>query len=77
MIGVIVVDVPEDVAVERLVTQRGFDADDAHRRISAQINRDDRRALADVVVDNSGDRSHLEAELDRVWLWLQTLADRP
>jgi dephospho-CoA kinase len=76
MVGVIVVDVPEDVAVERLVAQRGFDADDARRRIAAQISRDDRRALADVVVDNSGDRSQLETELDRVWEWLGTLVDR-
>ena len=76
MVGVIVVDVPEEVAVERLVTQRGFDADDARRRIAAQINRDDRRALADMVVDNSGDRPQLEKQLDRVWHWLGTLADR-
>ena len=75
MVGVIVVDVPEEVAVERLVAQRGFDADDARRRIAAQINRDDRRALADVVVDNSGDRAQLEKELDRVWHWLGSLAD--
>jgi dephospho-CoA kinase len=75
MVGVIVVDVPEDVAVERLVSQRGFDAEDARRRIAAQISRADRRALADVVVDNSGDRAHLEAELDRVWRWLGGLAE--
>jgi dephospho-CoA kinase len=74
MVGVIVVDAPEDVAVERLVSQRGFDVEDARRRIAAQIGRDDRRALADVVVDNSGDRDHLEAELDRVWQWLGELA---
>jgi dephospho-CoA kinase len=75
MAGVIVVDVPEGVAVERLVSQRGFDAEDARRRIAAQISRADRRALADVVVDNSGDRAHLEAELDRVWRWLGGLAE--
>jgi len=75
MAGVIVVDVPEDVAVERLVTQRGFDPEDAHRRIAAQISRADRRSLADVVVDNSGDRAQLEAELDRVWQWLGGLAN--
>jgi dephospho-CoA kinase len=75
MVGVIVVDVPEDVAIERLVSQRGFDPEDARRRIAAQIGRDARRALADVVVDNSGDRAHLEAELDRVWRWLGGLAE--
>ena len=73
MAGVIVVDVPEDVAVRRLVDQRGFDEEDARRRIAAQISRDERKALADVVIDNSGDRTHLEGEVDRVWAWISTL----
>lgn len=73
MAGVVVVDVPEDVAVARLVGQRGFDEADARARIAAQISRDARRALADVVIDNSGDRAHLEAEVDRAWAWVTAL----
>lgn len=69
--AIVVVDTPEDVAVERLVTQRGFGEDDARARIRAQISRDARRALADVVIDNSGDRAALEAGVDRAWAWLQ------
>ncbi len=76
MMGVIVVDTPEEVAVDRLVAQRGFDPADARRRIGAQISRDDRRALADVVIDNSGDRAALERQVDDAWEWIQTLANR-
>jgi len=76
MVGVIVVDVPEDVAVRRLVEQRGFTEEDARRRIAAQISRVERRGIADVVIDNSGDRSHLEREVARTWQWIEGLAGR-
>ena len=74
MVGVIVVDTPEDVAVARLVVGRGFDPGDARRRIAAQMTRDERRGLADVVIDNSGDQEALRTEVDRVWTWLQSLS---
>jgi dephospho-CoA kinase len=73
MAGVVVVDAPEDVAVQRLVEQRGFDEGDARRRVAAQISRQQRRRLADVVVDNSGDPTALAAEIDRVWAWIEGL----
>jgi dephospho-CoA kinase len=73
MQGIIVVDAPENVTVARLVEYRGFDAEDARRRIDAQISRAQRRALADVVIDNSGDEAQLQAEVDRIWAWVQTL----
>jgi dephospho-CoA kinase len=74
MAGVVVVDVPEEVAVRRLVEQRGFDEGDARRRIAAQISRGERRAIADLVVDNGGDLAQLEAEVSRVWDWALALS---
>lgn len=71
MAGIIVVDVNEEVAIGRLVAQRGFDEGDARRRVAAQISRDERRRLADVLVDNSGDLAHLEDEIDRAWAWIE------
>jgi dephospho-CoA kinase len=68
--AVIVVDTPEDVAVERLVGQRAFTEADARARVAAQISREERRALADLVIDNAGDRAALEADVDRAWAWL-------
>jgi dephospho-CoA kinase len=77
--AIVVVDVPEDVAVARLVAARGFSDDDARARVDAQLTRGERRALADYVIDNSGDRSDLELEIDRAWVWLERRAggDRP
>ena len=41
--AIVVVDVPEDVAVARLVAQRGFTEEDARARVAAQISREERR----------------------------------
>ncbi len=55
---VVVVDCPTDIALERLLTQRGMDRADAEARIRAQITREERVKEADYVLDNSGDRAH-------------------
>ena len=68
---VVVVDTPTDVALERLLSQRGFDRADAEARIRSQISREERVKEADYVLDNSGDRAALEAEVARLWDWLQ------
>ncbi len=71
--GVIVVDCPIDLAVERLVAHRGFTEADARARVAAQISREDRRAIADVVVDNGGAIGDLEAQMAGVWNWIEGL----
>jgi dephospho-CoA kinase len=68
--AVIVVDCPEDVALRRLVVERGMDEGDARRRMAAQVSRADRLAAADIVIDNSGSPAELAAEVDRVWIAL-------
>jgi dephospho-CoA kinase len=68
--AIVVVDTPEEVAVRRLVEHRAFSETDARARVAAQITREERRALADLVIDNSGDRAALEAEVERAWAWL-------
>ena len=67
---VVVVDTPTDVALDRLLTQRGFDRADAEARIRSQISRDERKKEADYVLDNSGDRPALEREVAKLWDWL-------
>ena len=64
---VVVVDVPEDVQVERLVTMRGMTEADARARIAAQSSREERAAVADVVLDNTGSIEDLEARVDEIW----------
>jgi dephospho-CoA kinase len=69
---VIVVDCPVEIAVERLMGQRGFSRQDAEARIAAQVTRQERRQGADFVIDNSRDRAHLVTEVDRVWAALES-----
>lgn len=69
----IVVDIPVDVAVDRLVNQRGMDETDARARINSQVSRDDRLAAATHVVDNGGDRALLESQVDDLWTQLLAL----
>ena len=71
--GVIVVDVPVDVAVHRLVTFRNMDEADARARIAKQATREERARIADRIVDNSGDIESLAAQVDDVWAWANTL----
>jgi len=71
---VVVVDTPVDMAVQRLVDERGFDRTDAEARLAAQITREERRALADVVLDNGGDIDALQAQVDRLWSDLRARA---
>jgi dephospho-CoA kinase len=72
--AIVVVDTPEDVAVARLMEQRGFTEADAWARVRAQISREERRGLADQVLDNRAGREVLEGEIDRLWAWLQDRA---
>ncbi|HVC69948.1 MAG TPA: dephospho-CoA kinase [Acidimicrobiales bacterium] len=65
--AVIVVDTPVEMALARLVEQRGFSREDAEARMAAQPSREQRREGADYVIDNSSDREKLVAEVDRVW----------
>jgi dephospho-CoA kinase len=63
---VLVVEADEAARVTRLV-ERGLSEDDARARIAAQATDDQRRAVADVVLDNRGTRADLEAQVERFW----------
>jgi dephospho-CoA kinase len=71
--GLIVVDVEPDIAVERLVMQRGMREEDARSRMSRQASREERRARADVVIDNRGTLADLSRQVDAVWDWIERL----
>ena len=64
---VIVVEAPESVRIERLVTTRGMTREEAMARIAAQASAARRREVADVVIDNVGDLEALRATVDRLW----------
>lgn len=69
----IVVDIPLDVAVHRLVDQRGMEEDDARARITSQLSREDRLATATHVLDNAGEMSALTQQVDSLWVELVEL----
>jgi dephospho-CoA kinase len=71
--AVIVVDVDPEIAVRRLVDQRGMDETDARARIANQASRQERAAVADRVIDNSGSLGDLRRQVDEVWVWLASL----
>ena len=71
--GVIVVDIDPEIAIGRVVEQRGMAEADVRARIANQASREDRRAVADRVIDNSGSRDDLQQQVDEVWAWIQTL----
>jgi len=71
--GVIVVGVPVEVQIERLVSEREMSANEAQGRISAQASRQQRAGAADWIVDNTGSLADLRSAVARVW---KELSDR-
>lgn len=62
-----------DLRIRRLVA-RGHSEADARARIGAQISDDQRQALADVWLANSGPKTDLDGPIDRLWQRLTTFA---
>ncbi|MGN6576268.1 MAG: dephospho-CoA kinase [Nocardioides sp.] len=52
--AVIVVDTPVETQVERMTMLRGWTAEDARSRVAAQASREQRRAVATYVIENTG-----------------------
>lgn len=73
MQAVLVVDCPVEIAVRRLVEHRGFTEADARARLANQAGREERLALADFVIDNSGSLDQLDRQIDDAWRWLLSL----
>ena len=69
---VVVVDVPEQLQIERAVSLRGLDQEDVERRMQAQVSRDERLAIADYVIDNSGSLDELKASVSGLWADLKS-----
>lgn len=68
--GIIVVDTPEELAIDRVVQSRNMERADVEARMAAQASRGDRRGVASFLVDNSGSLEDLEAEVQRLWEWM-------
>jgi len=64
--AVVVVDVPVETQVERMVRDRGMSREDALARVKAQASRAERLAVATHVVDNTGTREDLRDRVTEV-----------
>jgi dephospho-CoA kinase len=71
---VVVVDVPPELQVARLTGNRGMTAADAAARMAAQAAREQRLAIADIVIDNSGTLADLDKRVREVWADLRARA---
>lgn len=64
---VMVVDAAPGTQLDRLVRLRGMTEDEARARMAAQATREERLAVADVVIDNDGPLEALEPQVRKVW----------
>lgn len=74
---VIVVWAPEGAQLERQMRRDGRDRDEALRRIRSQMSLDEKRRLADHVIDNSGSPEETEQQVRALYQRLVTDTARP
>lgn len=64
---IVVADAPAAVRIARLVRLRGMTEDDARARVAAQLDDDERRALATDLLDTGGTLGHTLEQADALW----------
>ena len=71
---IVVVDAPPKIQAERLVRRRGMTREQARARMAAQASREQRLAIADIVIDNSGSLAELDRQVGDLWARLRRRA---
>ncbi|MET8165333.1 dephospho-CoA kinase [Streptomyces sp. NPDC057456] len=74
---VVVVDAAPETQLDRLVRLRGMSEEDARARMAAQATRDQRREIADIVIDNDVPLAELHRRVKDVWADLTRRAHTP
>ncbi|WP_240139096.1 dephospho-CoA kinase [Streptomyces sp. MUM 178J] len=74
---VVVVDASPETQLDRLVRLRGMSQSEARARMKAQATREQRLAVADLVIDNDGPLEELEPQVREVWAVLAARAAAP
>ncbi|GAA3396813.1 dephospho-CoA kinase [Streptomyces roseoviridis] len=64
---VVVVDASPETQLDRLVRRRGMTESEARARMAAQATRAQRRAVADLLIDNDGPLEALEPQVRTIW----------
>jgi len=65
--AVVVVDAPTEVQVERMLRDRGWSRDEAESRMAAQASREDRKAIATYLIENTGTIEDLRRRVTEVF----------
>jgi dephospho-CoA kinase len=73
--ALVIVDIDPETAISRLVSYRKMNEDDARKRMNSQATREQRLSVADRVIDNNGELSELQAQIDDLWDWFATLPE--
>jgi dephospho-CoA kinase len=71
--GVVLVHVPPELQVERLVNGRGLTEERARAIVAAQMPIDEKRGKARFVIDNSGSVEDTRQQVEEVWASLRAL----
>lgn len=66
----VVVWVPPDIQLKRLMSRDKLDRDEAKRRIAAQLSLDEKRRRADYCIDNSLTTAHTFEQVQKIWVEL-------
>jgi len=69
--GIVLVDAPRPLRLERLVATRGLEETDAMNMIASQMPAELKRARADYVIENTGSLQELERDVNALWSFLQ------
>ncbi|MCI0845778.1 MAG: dephospho-CoA kinase [Chloroflexi bacterium] len=60
-------DAPVETVIQRLRDRNGLEEEEVRKRIDSQMDREERLARSDLVVDNSGDVAALEQTVSSLW----------
>ena len=62
-----VTDTPEETVIGRLAQRNGMNEEEARKRLSAQMSREERLGRADIVIDNSSGVAEMQRAIDELW----------
>ena len=62
----LVIYTPKDIQIQRLMKRDNIDENEAKLKISNQMDIEEKRKLADMVIDNSQNLKHLQEEVERI-----------
>jgi dephospho-CoA kinase len=68
---IVVVDVPPRIQLDRLIRHRGMTREQARARMAAQASREQRLAIAGIVIDNSSSPAELDRQVGELWTELR------